>query len=84
LVASGLLLVYSDGLSGCDSKTADGMLVHDGGRISEEQKAKINGHYYSYRGKKANKKAGGAPMMNPRVISEDPLAPRFLGEGHPV
>jgi hypothetical protein len=40
-----LLLVCLGGLSGCDSKPADGTMVQDGGTVSEEQKSKVASYY---------------------------------------
>jgi hypothetical protein len=49
----GLLLVFTfgfglvclGGLSGCDSRPADGTVVQDSGTISEEQQSKVDSHY---------------------------------------
>ena len=51
----GLLLVCLGGLSGCDSKPADGTVVLDSGKVSEEQKSKVES-YYKDRRKSANTK----------------------------
>src|SRR5271166_6198591 len=37
----GLLLVCVGGMSGCDSKPADGTMVQDSGTTSEEEKSKV-------------------------------------------
>jgi hypothetical protein len=50
-----LLLVFLGGLSGCDSKPADGTMVQDGDKVSEEQKSKVQS-YYKDRRKSANTK----------------------------
>jgi hypothetical protein len=41
----GLLLVCLGGLSGCDSRPADGALVQDSGTVSKEQQSKVDSHY---------------------------------------
>jgi hypothetical protein len=41
----GLLIVGVGGLSGCDSKPADGTVVQDSGTISEEEKSKVEDRY---------------------------------------
>jgi hypothetical protein len=40
-----LLLVCLGGLSGCDSKPADGTVVQDSGKVSEEQRSKVESYY---------------------------------------
>jgi hypothetical protein len=40
-----LLLVWLSGLSGCDSKPADGTVVQDRGTISEQEKSKVERRY---------------------------------------
>jgi hypothetical protein len=41
----GLLLVCVGGLSGCDSRPADGTVVQDSGAISEQEKSKVESRY---------------------------------------
>jgi hypothetical protein len=41
----GLLLVCLGGLSGCDSRPADGTMVQDSGTVSKEQQSKVDSHY---------------------------------------
>jgi hypothetical protein len=45
VVASGLLLVCVGGVTGCDSKPADGTVVQASGTVSEEQQSKVDSHY---------------------------------------
>jgi hypothetical protein len=60
VVAFGLLLVCVGGLSGCDSKPADGTVVPDSGPVSAEQKAKVKALYVD-RHKSATKQPAGKP-----------------------
>jgi hypothetical protein len=41
----GLLLVCLGGLSGCDSKPADGTVVQDSGTVSEEEQSQVESRY---------------------------------------
>ena len=41
----GLLLVCVGGLSGCDSRPADGTVVQARGTISEQEKSKVESRY---------------------------------------
>jgi hypothetical protein len=41
----GLLLVCVGGLSGCDSRPADGTVVQDSGTVSEQEKSKVESRY---------------------------------------
>ena len=41
----GFLPVCVGGMSGCDSKPADGTMVQDSGTTSEEEKSKVESHY---------------------------------------
>ena len=43
--AFGFGLVCLGGLSGCDSRPADGTVVQDSGTVSEEQQSKVDSHY---------------------------------------
>jgi hypothetical protein len=51
ILSSGLLLVFVfglvclGGLSGCDSRPADGTVVQDSGAVSEEQQSKVDSRY---------------------------------------
>ncbi len=58
VTAAGLLLVCVGGLSGCDSKPADGTVVSDSGPVSAEQKAKVKALYVD-RHKAVNQKPAG-------------------------
>ena len=51
----GLLLVCLGGMSGCDSRPADGTMVQDSGTIGEQEKSKVESHYTD-RKKNATKK----------------------------
>ena len=41
----GLLLFCVGGLSGCDSRPADGTVVQESGTISEEEKSEVESRY---------------------------------------
>jgi hypothetical protein len=56
----GLLLVCVGGLSGCDSKPADGTVVQDSGTISEQEKSKVESRYMD-RKKNAQKNKQSTP-----------------------
>lgn len=60
VLSVGLLHVCVGGLSGCDSKPADGTVVQDSGTISEQEKSKVESRYMD-RKKNAQKKKQPTP-----------------------
>jgi hypothetical protein len=43
-LGAAFLLICLAGLGGCDSKPADGTVVQDSGKVSEEQKSKVESY----------------------------------------
>ena len=56
-----LLLVCVGGLSGCDSRPADGTVVQDSGAISEQEKSKVESRYMD---RKKNAQKNKQPTPN--------------------